>query len=101
MQKSNLSELLVEEVRRRVVEGGLPADTRINEVHLAAELEVSRTPLREALNQLVADGLLRVAPRRGYFAFKGEKIDASARLAQRIGRLSSKTTYRAFSPRRV
>lgn len=42
-----------------------PGD-RINEVALARELGVSRTPLREALNRLVADGFVNFSPNRGF-----------------------------------
>ncbi|MFN2421028.1 MAG: GntR family transcriptional regulator [Gemmatimonadota bacterium] len=45
----------------------LPPGERINEVHLSNRLGVSRTPLREALNRLLAEGALISAPRRGYF----------------------------------
>lgn len=38
----------------------------LNEVELAASFEVSRTPLREVLNRLVAEGLLDFVPRKGF-----------------------------------
>jgi DNA-binding GntR family transcriptional regulator len=38
----------------------------LNEVELAASLGVSRTPLREVLNRLAAEGLLDFVPRRGF-----------------------------------
>ena len=50
-----------------IVRGALPDGARINEVHLAAELGVSRTPLREGLGHLVAEGIVRSEPRRGFF----------------------------------
>jgi len=40
---------------------------KLNEVALAKRLEVSRTPLREALNRLVIEGLLRFQPGKGFF----------------------------------
>lgn len=40
---------------------------RINEVELARKLEVSRTPLREALQRLVSEGFLIVRPNKGFF----------------------------------
>lgn len=49
-----------------IVDGRLAAGTRVNEVHLAQALGVSRTPLREALSRLVAEGALVVRPRLGY-----------------------------------
>lgn len=50
-----------------IVDGALAAGERLNEVHLAAQLGVSRTPLREALNRLVAEGAVEARPRLGYF----------------------------------
>ncbi|MCR8547874.1 GntR family transcriptional regulator [Salipiger sp. P9] len=40
---------------------------RLNESALSKTLAVSRTPLREALNRLVAEGFLTVSPGRGFF----------------------------------
>lgn len=40
---------------------------RLNEVELSAELQVSRTPLREALNRLNMEGFLIFIPGRGFF----------------------------------
>ncbi len=40
---------------------------RINEVMLAAQLNVSRTPLREALNRLVAEGFVTTKPQKGFY----------------------------------
>jgi len=50
-----------------VVDGTLPAGVRLNEVHLAQQLGVSRTPLREALARLVREGTLASTPRIGAF----------------------------------
>lgn len=66
-ERPNLSRVVAERVRTGIVDGKLDAGTRINEVRLAEELGISRTPLREALSQLVAEGFLVVEPRRGYF----------------------------------
>jgi DNA-binding GntR family transcriptional regulator len=44
----------------------------LNETELATSLGVSRTPLREVLNRLVAEGLLEFMPRRG---FSGRPLD--------------------------
>ncbi|MCC7142821.1 MAG: GntR family transcriptional regulator [Candidatus Eisenbacteria bacterium] len=49
-----------------IVDGRLPAGERLNEVHLAERLGVSRTPLREALNRLVTEGAIEARPGRGY-----------------------------------
>ncbi|MEL6547221.1 MAG: GntR family transcriptional regulator, partial [Myxococcota bacterium] len=65
--RPNLSTVVAEQIRERVVSGELPAGERVNEVRLAEGIGVSRTPLREALTRLVGEGFLLAAPRRGYF----------------------------------
>jgi DNA-binding GntR family transcriptional regulator len=45
-------------IQKRILTGDLPAGTAISELDLAKELGSSRTPIREALSQLVAEGLL-------------------------------------------
>lgn len=54
-------------LRERLLRFAIMPNQRINEVTLAGELEISRTPLREALNRLVAEGLL-VHRGRGFSA---------------------------------
>lgn len=46
------------EIQRRIATGILPAGSAISELDLASELGSSRTPIREAISQLVAEGLL-------------------------------------------
>jgi DNA-binding GntR family transcriptional regulator len=53
-------------VLKLIVEGQLAPGTRINESQLATELEVSRTPLREALFQLEQEGFVRSNLARGF-----------------------------------
>jgi DNA-binding GntR family transcriptional regulator len=65
--RDNISDSVAAELRLRIVDGRLPAGERINEVHLARELGVSRTPLREALSRLASEGALRSVPRFGFF----------------------------------
>ncbi len=50
-----------------IVNGDLSGGERINEVHLAAHLGVSRTPLREALTRLVGEGAVTALPRFGFY----------------------------------
>jgi DNA-binding GntR family transcriptional regulator len=56
---------LVDVIRERIYEGGFPPGAPIRQERLAAELNVSRTPLREALRMLEREGLVEVAPGRG------------------------------------
>jgi DNA-binding GntR family transcriptional regulator len=67
IDRPNLSDSLVVAIRDLIVTGQLAAGVRVNEVHLAASLGVSRTPLREALGRLAAEGALTTVPRLGFF----------------------------------
>lgn len=58
---------LYHELKAMAVAFELKPDARINESELAETLGASRTPLREALNRLVAEGLLTYQPRKGFF----------------------------------
>ena len=66
-ERPNISLELAETLREMIYDGRLPADSRINEVHLSEALGVSRTPLREALAMLVVEDALEAKPRRGTF----------------------------------
>lgn len=67
VERGNISAAAADAVRAMIVDGRLGAGDRINEVHLSQQLGVSRTPLREALSGLVAEGALIAKPRLGYF----------------------------------
>ena len=52
-------------IRNLIVHGELASGERINEVGLSEALGVSRTPIREALKVLAAEGLVELLPNRG------------------------------------
>jgi DNA-binding GntR family transcriptional regulator len=54
-----------ERLRELIIEGVLAPGTRLNERTLGGELGISRTPLREALRVLAAEGLVTLHPNRG------------------------------------
>ncbi|KQM90968.1 GntR family transcriptional regulator [Sphingomonas sp. Leaf22] len=63
----NLSDQLVDLVRDRILAGRVEQDRAIRQDALAAELGVSKIPLREALTRLEQEGLLRSRANHGYF----------------------------------
>lgn len=52
-------------IRRSIMEGQLAPGTRLQEVELANQLGVSRTPVREALRTLSSEGLVEILTNRG------------------------------------
>jgi len=52
-------------IQRMILSGDLQAGQAVSELTIAKELGSSRTPIREALGQLVAEGLLEQIPNRG------------------------------------
>lgn len=63
--KETLSESLHRILADEIIRGGLPPGMRLDEMSLAQRFDVSRTPVREALQQLVASGLAEKKPHRG------------------------------------
>jgi DNA-binding GntR family transcriptional regulator len=59
------TEQTVARLRRFILEGDLEPGARLQEVELAAQLGVSRTPVREALRELASQGLVEILPHRG------------------------------------
>ena len=75
MEKSN-SSLKTEEflplrdevfntLRQRILKGTYKPGERLMEIHLAEQLGVSRTPIREAIRMLELEGLVKMIPRKG------------------------------------
>lgn len=52
-------------LRERILMGNLKPGERLMEIHLADQLGVSRTPIREAIRMLELDGLVKMIPRKG------------------------------------
>ena len=62
-----LSEQIVQRLREDIWTGKLVSNTQLNERELALAFGVSRGPLREAMQRLIQEGLLRSDPHRGVF----------------------------------
>ncbi|MGP0225130.1 GntR family transcriptional regulator [Paenarthrobacter sp. NCHU4564] len=58
-------EFVLKTLRDALMDGTLAAGTRLVQSELAAQLEVSITPVREALRDLAAEGLVVITPNRG------------------------------------
>ena len=64
----NLHEAIFQKLRLLLVEGKIAPGSKLNERELAESLHVSRTPIREAIRRLAADGLVELIANRGAIA---------------------------------
>lgn len=64
-ERRNRSEELRERIEEEIATGNFPPGMRLDETELAQRFGVSRTPIREALNQLASIGIVEIRPRRG------------------------------------
>lgn len=60
-----LVDQIAREIRERIMTGQITIGAQLRQAELAAELGVSRTPVREALRKLQTSGLIEVLPNRG------------------------------------
>lgn len=66
-QVINLDETVREGLRERILKGELGGGYHLSELKISKDFDVSRTPVREALCALAADGLVEMIPHRGAF----------------------------------
>ncbi|QIB34293.1 GntR family transcriptional regulator [Ancylobacter pratisalsi] len=65
LQHRTLSAAILDQLRKAILDGTYPAGTQLRQDALAATFKVSRIPIREALFQLDAEGLVRFVPQKG------------------------------------
>ncbi|HEY3383565.1 MAG TPA: GntR family transcriptional regulator [Vicinamibacterales bacterium] len=63
---TSLPDRIYATLKHRILTCAMLPSSRIVEKELCSEMQVSRTPLREALNRLALEGLVRIVPFRGY-----------------------------------
>lgn len=67
LEHKQLWQIVADELRDEILDGRLPAGSRIAEAELAERFGVSRGPIRDALQELARAGLAVDLPRRGTF----------------------------------
>lgn len=67
VDRESTASLIARQLREAIMAGSLPPGTQLGEAELAARFQVSRGPLREAMQRLVSEGLLRSERHRGLF----------------------------------
>src|SRR5688572_14347173 len=85
-----------EALENAIVDGRYSPGSRLDPEALAREFDCSRTPIREALQQLEASGLVRVAAKRGTFVSEwsveelAERFEVMAELEAMCARLAAR-----------
>lgn len=87
---------VAEQLRERIFSGDLAPGSLVDELALAEGLQISRTPLREALKVLAAEGLVRHEPRRGSFVAQVTEQDLDE-IFPVIALLEGRCAYEATS----
>src|SRR5262245_64896162 len=70
-----LHQQVAQQLRQMLVEGRVSPGAKLNERELCEHLRVSRTPLREAIKMLAAEGLVELLPNRGAVAVSLDEED--------------------------
>ena len=75
ISRPTLHEHVAQQLREMLVEGRIAPGAKLNERELSEVLKVSRTPLREAIKMLAAEGLVELLPNRGAIAVELSESD--------------------------
>jgi DNA-binding GntR family transcriptional regulator len=76
LQLRSTPELIADRLRVEILSGAFQPDAQLSEVALATQLKVSRGPIREAMQRLIQEGLLRAERNRGVFVVELDHVDA-------------------------
>lgn len=80
----SLAAIVAERLREAIMSAELSLGEMLSEEKIAASMNVSRTPVREALTMLQLQGLITIVPQRGSFVFKPDSEDLGALVQYRL-----------------
>ena len=69
-ERRRLADEVYNQLMDAILDGEIGHDDRLVQERLAAEMEISRTPVREALLRLEQDGVLQTSPRGGFVLYR-------------------------------
>lgn len=100
---SPLTRLVVDALRERILAGTIPPAERLVEGRLSEEFGVSRMPVREALRQLAAEGLVVIEPRRGasVVTFDDQQIRELVEVRATLEGLNAKLAAKRHDPQQI
>lgn len=74
---NNLTTLAYNSIKEHILEGRLDENSRLTEEFLSTQLGISKSPIREALNRLETEGLIRIEPRKGAYLRRLRPIEVA------------------------
>ena len=100
---SPLTRMVLDALRDRILAGSLAAGERLVEGRLSEELGVSRMPVREALRQLAAEGLVTIEPRRGATVtqFNEDQVRELVEVRATLEGLNAKLAAKRHDPAKI
>ncbi|HVV13863.1 GntR family transcriptional regulator [Amycolatopsis sp.] len=84
VNRESTAAIIARQLREAIMNGSLPPGSQLGETELAGQFQVSRGPLREAMQRLVSEGLLRSERHRGLFVIELEAEDIRDIYAARL-----------------
>ena len=98
-KKTSRAEFAYDTLKRRILDNQLPPGAMLSEVALAQKLNMSRTPIREALKMLMRDDLVEIRDGVGTFVKSATQKDIEDAYAvrQALEVLAARTAIGAFS----
>ena len=86
---------LVDQLRHAIIEGAIPEGAALRQTDIASQYDVSRMPVREAINRLEAEGWVEHHPHKGSYVVRLDAEDAREIFAIRAA-LETLAVSRAF-----
>ena len=84
LRSRSLKTTIADLIREAILTGRYPLGSQLSEKSLSSELQVSRTPVREALMILQSEGLVDVRPQNGTFVFSTSREEVTAVCEMRL-----------------
>lgn len=96
----SLSEMALRELRNAIIDGRLKLGDQLSEIRLSKMLGISKTPVREALQELRREGLVQIDPQRGTSIFRIEDAEID-QIAEFRGLLETAAARRILAGDRI
>lgn len=84
IQQKSLADEVTGKVREAIIRGDLQPGEQLSEPALAAQMGVSRSPVREALHRLQAEGLVSSEPNRSTYVWQPTDADVNEIMSLRV-----------------